>query len=211
MSSKNSNGKSYGSGRTRNYATVVYPDSAPENWIETLSECFIPAFISPIHDKDTNPTGEVKKAHYHVILMFDTVKTKEQAIDVFNKVNGVGCEVVNNLRSMARYLCHLDNPDKYQYSKDDVISLCGADYLSIIGSASDKYLALAEMMDFCEKYNVNSFAALARYSQANRNDWFRVLTDSGSVFMREYLKSRKWSQDENCLHIIDPETGETIL
>ena len=145
MSSKNSNGKSYGSGRTRNYATVVYPDSAPENWIEILSECFIPAFISPIHDKDTNPTGEVKKAHYHVILMFDTVKTKEQAIDVFNKVNGVGCEVVNNLRSMARYLCHLDNPDKYQYSKDDVISLCGADYLSIIGSASDKYLALAEM------------------------------------------------------------------
>ena len=56
MAAKNTSGK----GRTRNYATVVYPDSAPENWQEILTQHFVPAFISPLHDKDLNPTGETK-------------------------------------------------------------------------------------------------------------------------------------------------------
>ena len=63
MSDKNT---SSGKGRTRNFATVVYPDSenTPDNWQEILAEQFVPAFISPLHDKDVNPTGEKKKAHY---------------------------------------------------------------------------------------------------------------------------------------------------
>ena len=98
--------------RTRNFATVVYPESAPDNWQEILSEQFVPAFISPLHDNDLNPTGEVKKPHYHVMIMFDSVKTREQAQDIFNLIGGVGCEIVQSLRGYARYLCHLDNPDK---------------------------------------------------------------------------------------------------
>ena len=54
--------------RFRNFATVVYPESAPEGWQETLSEQFVPAFISPLHEKDINPTGEPKKPHYHVLI-----------------------------------------------------------------------------------------------------------------------------------------------
>ena len=82
MSEKNTSGK----GRTRNFATVVYPESAPENWQDILSEQFVPAFISPLHDKDINPTGEPKKPHYHVVIMFDSTKTSEQAKEIFDKV-----------------------------------------------------------------------------------------------------------------------------
>lgn len=185
------NEKSSGKGRTRNFATVVYPESAPEGWQEILSECFVPAFISPLHDKDTNPTGEQKKAHYHVIIMFDSTKTVEQAQEIFSKIGGVGCEKVNSIRGYARYLCHLDNPEKFQYNQEDVRSLCGADYSSTIGLATDKYKALAEMQDFCEVYNVNSFYLLAKYSKEHRQDWYRILSDCGSVYMREYLQSRK--------------------
>ena len=35
-------------GRTRNYATIVYEESAPENWKDILQEIFIPCFISPV-------------------------------------------------------------------------------------------------------------------------------------------------------------------
>lgn len=180
-----------GKGRTRNYATVVYPESAPEHWQNTLAEQCIPAFISPLHDKDINPTGEEKKPHYHVMIMFESVKTKEQAAEIFELIGGVGCEVVNSIRGYARYLCHLDNPDKAQYSVDDVRALAGADYISIIGLAIDKYKTLGEILDFIEAEDINNIGDLIMYSRQERFDWFRVLCDSGIYILKEYMKSRK--------------------
>ncbi|MEE3444090.1 MAG: Rep family protein, partial [Methanobrevibacter sp.] len=89
---------------------MVYPESAPEDWEIILSNEFVPAFISPLHENDLNPDNSPKKPHYHVILMFDSVKTTEQAKEVFAKIGGVGCEIVKSLRGYSRYLCHLDNP-----------------------------------------------------------------------------------------------------
>lgn len=195
--------------RTRNFATVVYPESAPEDWKEILYAHCVPAFISPLHDKDTNPTGEPKKPHYHVIIMFDGKKTIEQATEIFDSINGVGCEKVKSIRGYARYLCHLDNPEKYQYETSEVQCIA-SDYLGTIGLAIDKYASIKEMQDFCDKYNVVSFYALANYARAHRSDWHRILCDCGSIFMREYLQSRKWSIETNQGDIVDPETGELL-
>ena len=195
MASRNSTGESYGKGRTRNYATVIYPDSAPENWQEILVEQFIPAFISPFHDLDVDPDGEIKKSHWHVILTYDSTKTKEQAQEIFTMISGVGCEVVQSLRGYARYLCHLDNPEKHQYSPDDVRALCGADYNATIGLPTDKYKAISEMIDYCEQNNVFSYSELLIYSRTNHFDWFRVLCDNGTVVIKEYLKSRLWTMN----------------
>lgn len=196
--------------RARNYATVVYPESAPEGWIDLLARECVPAFISPLHDKDVNPTGEPKKPHYHVVLMFEGKKSVEQVKEIFDTINGVGCEVVKSLRGYARYLCHLDNPEKAQYETSDVRCIA-SDYMGTIGLAIDKYVALGEMQDFCDKYDVVSFYILAKYARAHRPDWHRILCDCGSVFMREYLQSRKWSRDQNQDVLIDPETGENLL
>lgn len=196
--------------RTRNFATVVYPESAPENWEDILTQQFVPAFVSPLHDQDINPGGEAKKSHYHVLIMFDGVKTSEQAQSIFTLIGGVGCEVVQSIRGYARYLCHLDNPEKAQYNVDNVKSLCGADYASTIGLATDKYKALGEMQDFCERYNVVSFYLLSKYARIHRSDWYRILCDCGSVYMREYLKSKQWSQEHEMNEIIDLETGEVL-
>lgn len=203
--------KTSGGVRTRNFATVVYPDSAPSEWLSILQEQFIPGFVSPLHDVDVNPGGESKKPHYHVLITYDSLKTREQAKQVFDKIGGVGCEVVQSIRGYARYLCHLDNPEKAQYSKDAVICLSGADYATVIGLASDKYNALAEMEEFCERYNVVSFYALSRYASKHRTDWSRILKDCGAIYMREYLNSRKWSLENGFGSIVDPETGEKIL
>lgn len=196
--------------RTRNFATVVYPESAPEDWQDVLARHAVPAFISPLHDRDVNPTGEPKKPHYHVMLMFEGKKSIEQVMEVFGSISGVGCEVVKSVRGYARYLCHLDNPEKAQYDTSDVRSIA-ADYISTIGLAIDKYVAIGEMQDFCEQYNVNSFYALAKYARVNRSDWHRILCDCASVFMREYLQSRKWSIEQDCGRIVDPDTGEILL
>lgn len=199
------------SNRTRNYATIVYPESAPENWQEILASHFVPAFISPLHCDDVNPTGEQKKAHYHVIIMFDSVKTIEQATEIFQTIGGVGCDVVKSIRGYARYLCHLDNPEKAQYPPESVKSICGADYISVIGLAVDKYIALCEMEEFCDNYDVVSFYALCKYARVHRPDWSRILKESGTIYMREYLQSRKWSLENECSVIIDKNTGEALI
>lgn len=201
--------KTTGSGRTRNFASVVYPESAPENWQEILAEEFIPAFISPLHDQDLNPTGEVKKAHYHVILMFDGVKTVDQAKEVFEKIGGVGCEVIKSIRGYARYLCHLDNPEKAQYQPDEVRSLCGADYSSVIGLVIDKYKAIKEIINFCRDNMIVSYSDLLEFAMDERPDWFRVLCDNGSYVVKEYLKSKSWTFDKNRVEC-DPDTGEVM-
>lgn len=185
--------KSSGRGRTRNFATVVYPESAPEDWQEILSQQFVPSFISPLHDQDKNPTGEDKKPHFHVMIMFEGVKTLEQAQEVFKKISGVGCEVVQSQRGYARYLCHMDNPDKAQYDPENVRALCGADYITSIGLVTDKYKAIAEMMNYCKENNVYSYSDLLEYSKDEHFDWFRVLCDNGTVVIKEFLKSRHWT------------------
>ena len=73
----------------------------------------------------------------------------EQAQEVFSVIGGVGMEPLKCARAYARYLCHLDNPEKAQYETADVISCSGADYQTMINLATDKYSAIGEMIDFC--------------------------------------------------------------
>lgn len=184
--------KSSGAGRTRNYATVVYPESAPENWLSVIQESKTPVFISPLHDKDINPTGEPKKPHFHVLTMYEGVKTKEQAQEFFTSFGGVGCEVVNSARGYARYLCHLDNPEKAQYNIDDVKAYGGADYMHSIGCAADKAKAIREMVGWIEENDCTCWADLFMYASIERSDWFDCLINSGAYVTKEYIKSRTW-------------------
>lgn len=177
--------------RYRNFATVVYPESAPECWQDALSDFHIPVLISPLHDKDFNPTGEPKKPHYHVMILFDGVKTTEQAKEIFDFIGGVGCEVVNSIRGYARYLCHLDNPEKAQYSVEDVICLSGADFFGVINLAIDKYKAIREMCEFCVENRIVEYADLCDYAMVNKYDWWRMLCDCASMQMRNYLASKR--------------------
>ena len=195
--------------RCRTFATVVYPESAPDGWQDILARHCVPSFISPLHDKDINPTGEPKKPHYHVMVMFEGKKSEDQVKEIFLSIGGVGVERVKSTRGYARYLCHLDNPEKAQYEPSEVRCIA-SDYIGTIGLAIDKYTAISEMQDFCEQYNVMSFYALAKYAKSHRPDWHRILCDCGSVFMREYLQSRKWSKDQGFGDIVDPATGDIL-
>lgn len=152
----------------------------------------MPALISPCHDEDVNADGTKKKEHFHVLLLFDGVKTREQAEEVFEVIGGVGAEPVKSARAYARYLCHIDNPDKAQYRIEDVVSCAGADYESIISLASDKYSAIGEMIEFCIQNDVVSYAQLLLFAKENREDWFRILCDNGTITIVQFLKSRYW-------------------
>ena len=105
--------------KTRNWAFIVYPDSVPlgDNsgwWKEILRSQNIPMFISPLHTPVINSNDEhERKAHYHVIVMYDGPKTYKQAKELSLLVNGSNPIRIESLRGYARYISHLDNPEKH--------------------------------------------------------------------------------------------------
>lgn len=179
--------------RTRNFVTIVYPESAVDGWLDILSEYHVPAFVSPLHQFDVNPDGSLKKPHYHVMVMYDNVKTSSQAREFFQSIGGVGCEVVNSIRGMARYLCHMDNPEKYQYNPVDVRSFSGADYSGVIELETDRVKLIADMQEFCKSNGIVSLSELHDYSRVNNYDWFRALATHCNNVMAAYLKSLRWT------------------
>ena len=183
--------------RVRNFVTIVYDESAPEGWRNIIANMHIPSFISPCHNKDTNLDGTPKKPHYHVMFMFDSVKTDNQVRALFEEFGGVGLERVENLRSMARYLCHLDEKmnksGKYVYNISDVQQFGGADYLYVIESVADKYDLIAEMMDFIDDNAIYSYSEFCKYTRQNNRQWFRLLCDNCSYVIKEYMQSKLWT------------------
>lgn len=179
-------------GRTRSWTTVVYPDSAPEGWLDILGELLVPALVSPLHDKDVNPDGEPKKPHWHVGLLFEGKKSKEQVAEYFMKIGGVGIEPISSVRSWARYLCHLDNPEKAQYDTQAVRSFGGVDYFYLIESLADKNKVVGDILDFILANDIISYAQLISYCRRFRTDWFNLLSNSYTLFFTAFLKSRAW-------------------
>lgn len=180
--------------RTRNYATIVYTESAPENWQEILQNEHIPCHISPLHDKDINKDGTPKKPHYHIMVMYQSVKTRAQAKSVFDKIGGVGLEALNCPHAYARYLCHLDDPNKAQYPIEEVVSYGGADYDIHISTAKDLYATIMDILDFCTENGIVCFADLILYARHDRQEWFRIICDN-SMLLCQFLKSKYWDKN----------------
>lgn len=192
--------------RYRNFCTEFYPDSMPENLFELLANLMIPIFVSPLHDKDINANGEPKKPHYHVELMYNSLKTIDQVKADLDVVGGyVGCFPVKDVRSYSRYLCHLDNPEKAQYTTSDVKAFGGADYFAKISSSADKYVAIREMIEYIEANDILSFREIFLYASKARDDWFRALSDNCAMVIREYLKTRFWDIYKKDLELADIE------
>lgn len=184
--------------RTRNYATIIYPESAPADWLEKLDALHIPAFLSPLHDKDKLPDGSFKKAHYHLLLSFSSVKTKKQAEAIFSTIGGVGTEIVNCLSAYARYLVHMDNPEKAQYNPDDVIVFAGADYNAVTYVPEDDISIIADIIDYIDTNQITSFAKLARLCKDNNPEWLRILVlKKTTYFFFQYLRSREWDTEHH--------------
>lgn len=182
-------------GRTRNFATVVYPDSAPADWKEKLDQLHVAAFISPLHDKDVNPNGELKKAHYHVLVMFEGPKDYDtQVKPIFDEIGAVGREIVNSARGYARYLCHLDNPEKATYSPSEVLCMGGADYYGVVTLPTDDLKVITEIKRFCRENEIYSLAEIIDIAESLHPEWYSTIVMSRCYVVDKYIKSLEWER-----------------
>lgn len=178
--------------RTRNWWFVLYPESAPANWKETLDELHIQYAVSPLHDRDVDANGEVKKPHWHVILIFEGVKSYSQIKEITDSLNAPIPQAVNGLVGTVRYLIHRDNPEKAQYPQDEIICGGGFDLAEILNrSISDRRRIIRDIYDYIAANDITEFYELTDYARANNPDWFDILMDGHTVFINAVIKSRR--------------------
>ena len=196
MAKSSKQGKTRGAGRTRSWTFILYPESAPENWRETLDELFIEWVESPLHDKDVDPEGQIKKAHWHILLMFPSVKSYEQVLEITEKLNAPKPEKAMSAKGVVRYMLHLDNPEKYQYDKSELKAHGGADLAELLRpTLSDRYALIKEMIIFIKENDIIEMTQLLDYAIEERfDDWFPLLADNSAYIIGQYIKSNRHRQ-----------------
>lgn len=177
--------------RARTWTFVVYPESAPKNWVEMLDGYHVPWIQSPLHDKDVNPDGEKKKAHWHIVMLFDGKKSYSQIKEITDSINAPIPQKTLNTRGLVRYLIHMDNPEKYQYDRSEIVSHAGADvdqYFQL--STSSKNAVLWDIIEFIKRNEIDSLIDLMDYVQANElKDWFDVICNRNSIIIKAVIDS----------------------
>lgn len=190
--------------RHRGWVMVQYPESVAENWHEMLTNEGVPCYVSPLHDRDFNADGTPKKKHNHDLLLWSNPNIYENAKAIADAIGAVMPPKnpkpgepkpwAQDVRAAARYLCHLDNPEKAQYDPNEVtcINCTLADYFEIISSASDDNETLDEIFDFIDNNGVVSFAAFVRYCRQERPEWKRLAYHKYAALITRYIKSVAW-------------------
>ena len=179
--------------RTRNWSAVVYPESAPENWREILDELHIAWIESPLHDQDTNADGTPKKAHWHIGLFFEGKQSYEKVQEITDELNAPIPQRMKSAKGFVRYMAHLDNPEKHQYSVSEIRSHGGADVKKYLtATAGDRYVCIREMITFIKENEIIELQDLIDYAMENRyDDWFPLLCDNSCYIISNYIKSAR--------------------
>jgi hypothetical protein len=181
-------------GRSRVWACIVYPESAPENWRDVLDDAHIPYAISPLHDRDENADKTPKKPHWHVLFICEGKKSQEQMDELSKLVNGTICQRVQSAKGMARYLIHQDNPEKAQYSKNDIECHGGLDigpYL--INNAATQRELSKQIVTYILENGTEDIIDLIAYAAMNDDEWYDEIRHN-TIFYSAVVRSQ-WQKN----------------
>ena len=175
----------------RSWAFVIYPESMPANYEEIIQETGLPFAISPLHDKDLDPTGEAKKPHYHCIVYYENATTlKNVKENVCERLNGTIPIKLESMRGMYRYHIHLDNPDKYQYDDRDRKFYNGFDIdLASKLTKTEIEKLIREILDFIEDNAIMEYRDLVFCLKPYPN--LHSVACNNTVLFNTYIKSKR--------------------
>lgn len=178
--------------KKRNWAFVLYPESAPTDWFDRLKQSGLMGAISPLHDKDLNADGEPKKAHYHIILVYGNTTTFNNVKSLTDSLNQPIPQALEQIRGYYRYLTHKDNPEKYQYSDSDIVTFGGfdiSDFVEMTKSEVTKYIK--EIHAFVRDNDITEYSDLCdMLIDAGLEELYEVAINH-TLFVNSYISSRR--------------------
>ncbi len=178
--------------KKRNWAFVLYPESAPEDWRERLKISGLMSAISPLHDKDVNPTGEPKKAHYHVLLVYSG-PTTYGAVEKFTKsLNATIPQALESVRGMYRYFSHKDNPEKYQYDEGEITTINGFNIVDMVElTRSEVNQIKVQILRLVRELDIIEYADLVDFLVDNGMSAEYDVAVNNTFFFNSYIASRR--------------------
>lgn len=183
--------------KKRHWAFVVYPESAPSDWIEQLQQRGVVGAISPLHDKDLNATGEPKKAHWHVIVTYEG-PTAQSVVERLTELCKAPKPIpLEQIRGYYRYLTHKDNPEKAQYNENDIQTLNGFDIREFVEMTKSEVNAKIRIIQkMIRELDFLEYADLLDYLQDNEElaDEYDVAINH-TILLNTYIKSRRYKRE----------------
>lgn len=180
----------------RTWAFVIYPESLPSDYEEIIHETGLPFAISPLHDKDLDPTGEPKKPHYHCIVYYENATTLKNVKDnVCDKLNATIPIKLESMRGMYRYHLHLDNPEKYQYDDRDRKFYNGFD-VDMAGKLTKTEInkIIKEIHCFINENDITEYIELLDVLKDSNFNTFYEVAINNTIFFKSLLDSKRHSR-----------------
>jgi hypothetical protein len=183
------------SNKKRNWAFVLYPDSAPSDWFDRLKQTGLYGAVSPLHDRDVNADGEPKKAHYHIILCYSGPTSFNVVRNLCENLCQPIPQPLESVKGYYRYLTHKDNPEKAQYSDLDIRTFGGFDYRDYVELTKSEVLRLIKSIQaLIRKAEIYEYSDLLDMLLDNDMiDEYDVATSHTLLFGR-YIDSRRNKQ-----------------
>ncbi len=178
--------------KKRNWTFVLYPESAPADWIEQLKLSGLMCAISPLHDKDINPTGEPKKAHYHVLLVYSGPTTFSAVSKFTASLNATIPQALESVRGMFRYFSHKDNPEKHQYDEADIINVNGFNIADLVELTKSEVNELKmKILSFVRDFGIREYSDLVDFLVDNQMTTEYDVAINNTFFFNTYITSRR--------------------
>lgn len=179
--------------RSLSWTCVIYPESLPENWRGIIDDLHVSWACSPLHDKDIDENAEggpkPKKAHYHLLLSWKTVKSYKQVREITDKLKAPSPQRCNDTRGLVRYFLHLDHPSKAQYPRELITFGGGFDLENALkATATEEEDILDEMCDFIREHCVTEFFDFNDYVRTERKEW-RTTLRKNCFYLTQIIKS----------------------
>lgn len=200
--------------KSKYFCAILYPESTTydtEKLIKALAMEHLTFAVSPIHDRDVDDDGKLKKAHFHMLLSYSSATTLNNILGWF-KACGMPESDLHSVRVCAsgvgyyRYLTHRDNPEKAQYDVNDIRVFNDSDELfkKFSKSASEKIDDLVRIFQIVDELKTISFHSLIQYLMLNERDLFKLLTSSSAlaICVKEYQRSLEYDLKRGVLNYV---------
>ena len=153
-------------------------------------------YVYILHDKDVNEDGSTRSPHFHILCTFAQNKSFNAVASLVESNQNTFVQQLQDVGGAFSYLTHQNNPEKYQYNSDDLVSDDIDYWIDRIPDYEEKKNKNDDFVDdlladdfdivaLARKYGRDFIKNISKYE----NFRFRVLKDMGKDFDNEKIRA----------------------